>query len=213
MLAELRKHGRVDRWPTQARRADGQAVPVEITLVRLLDSDSRPLGSVALIRDARQPQELVDQLQQQELELIRLNRNLELACLDQACQGPRPFLVALADVDGFKSINDHWGHQVGDAYLIELARAWLAYLQGSEILARLGGDEFAYLCYRPLSILRLIRRQVEPDLAAAFPEIPGGLSLGYAQFHPWSPAAATLLAQADRRLYRNKQRRRRTARR
>jgi PAS domain S-box-containing protein len=82
MLAELRKHGRVDRWPTQARRADGQAVPVEITLVRLQDPDSRPLGSVAMIRDARQPQELVHQLQQQELDLIRLNRNLALANLE-----------------------------------------------------------------------------------------------------------------------------------
>jgi PAS domain S-box-containing protein len=82
MLAELRKHGRVDRWPTEARRADGQAVPVEITLVRLQDSDSRPLGSVAMIQDARQPQELVHQLQQQELDLIRLNRNLELANLE-----------------------------------------------------------------------------------------------------------------------------------
>jgi PAS domain S-box-containing protein len=82
MLAELRKHGRVDRWPTKARRADGRAVPVEITLVRLQDPDSRPLGSVALIRDARQPQELVDQLQHQELDLIRLNRNLELTNLE-----------------------------------------------------------------------------------------------------------------------------------
>lgn len=82
LLAELRKNGRVDRWPTQARRADGQMVPVEITLVRLQDHDSRPQGSVAMIRDARHPQELVDQLQQQELDLIRLNRHLELANLE-----------------------------------------------------------------------------------------------------------------------------------
>jgi diguanylate cyclase (GGDEF)-like protein len=156
---------------------------------------------------------LLDQAQRDGLTGI-YNRRYWDAFLDQACQGPSPFLAAIADVDGFKSINDYWGHQTGDAYLIELARAWLEYLQGSEILARLGGDEFAYLCYRPLPILRLIRRQVEHDLAAAFPEITGGLSLGYAQFHPRSPAAAaTLLAQADRRLYHNKQRRRRTARR
>jgi PAS domain S-box-containing protein len=82
MLAELRKHGRVDRWPTEARQADGQTVPVEITLVRVQGPDSRPLGSVAMIRDARQPQDLVHQLQQQELDLIHLNRNLELANLE-----------------------------------------------------------------------------------------------------------------------------------
>ena len=54
----------------------------EITLVRVQGPDSRPLGSVAMIRDARQPQDLVHQLQQQELDLIRLNRNLELANLE-----------------------------------------------------------------------------------------------------------------------------------
>jgi len=142
------------------------------------------------------------------------NRRYWDAFLDQACRGPLPFLVGITDVDGFKSINDRWGHQMGDAYLIELARAWSACLHGREILARVGGDEFACLCYRSLAVLRLIRRQVERDLAAAFPEIPGGLSLGYAHFHPRSPAAAaTLLAQADRRLYHNKQRPRRTPRR
>jgi diguanylate cyclase (GGDEF)-like protein len=165
------------------------------------------------LRLSQNQKALLDQAQRDGLTGI-YNRRYWDAFLDQACQGPIPFLVAVADVDGFKSINDHWGHQTGDAYLIELTRSWLTYLHGSEILARLGGDEFGYLCYRPLSILRLIRRQVEQHLAAAFPEIPGGLSLGYAHFHPRSPAtAATLLAQADRRLYRNKQRHRRTARR
>jgi PAS domain S-box-containing protein len=82
MLAELRKHGRLEQWPAQARRADGHSVPVEITLVRIVDAASRPQGSVAIIQDARQPQELVRQLQQQKLELIRLNRSLELANLE-----------------------------------------------------------------------------------------------------------------------------------
>jgi diguanylate cyclase (GGDEF)-like protein len=164
------------------------------------------------LRLSRNQKALLDQAQRDGLTGL-YNRRYWDAFLDQACLGSTPFLVAIADVDGFKGINDHWGHQTGDAYLMELARGWLAYLQGNEILARLGGDEFGYLCYRPLSILRLIRRQVEQDLAAAFPDIPGGLSLGYAHFHPRSPAAAaTIMAQADRRLYRNKQRRRRAVR-
>jgi PAS domain S-box-containing protein len=84
MLAELRQHGRVDHWHTEARRGEGQAVPVEITLVRLQGARAQPLGSVALIYDARQPRDLVDQLQQREMDLIRLNRNLELANLELA---------------------------------------------------------------------------------------------------------------------------------
>jgi len=153
---------------------------------------------------------LQDQARRDALTGIYNRRHWDV-CLEQACRETTPFLVAVADVDGFKRINDHWGHQTGDAYLIELARAWTACLQEREILARLGGDEFACLCYRPLAVLRVIHRRVERRLAGAFPEIPGGLSLGYAHFHPRSPAAGpALLARADRRLYRHKQQRRRT---
>ncbi|HEX9883972.1 MAG TPA: ATP-binding protein, partial [Desulfobaccales bacterium] len=82
MLARSRLDGRADRWPLQARRRDGGTVPVEVTLVRVHDGASRLLGSLALIQDARQPQDLVRQLQQQELTLVGLNRSLELANLE-----------------------------------------------------------------------------------------------------------------------------------
>lgn len=82
MLARSRLDGRADRWPLLARRRDGGTVPVEVTLVRIHDGASRLLGSLALIQDARQPQDLVRQLQQQELTLVGLNRSLELANLE-----------------------------------------------------------------------------------------------------------------------------------
>jgi PAS domain S-box-containing protein len=82
MLARSRLDGRADRWPLLARRRDGGTVPVEVTLVRVHDGASRLLGSLALIQDARQPQDLVRQLQQQELTLMGLNRSLELANLE-----------------------------------------------------------------------------------------------------------------------------------
>jgi PAS domain S-box-containing protein len=82
MLARSRLEGQVDRWPLLARRRDGGTVPVEVTLVRVHDRARRLLGSLALIHNARQPQELVRQLQQQELTLVGLNRSLELANLE-----------------------------------------------------------------------------------------------------------------------------------
>jgi PAS domain S-box-containing protein len=84
MLDQARLHGRVDNWPIQARRKDGRSIPVEISLVRVFDAGSRLLGSVAMIQDARQPQQLLRQLQQQELNLVYLNRKLELANLELA---------------------------------------------------------------------------------------------------------------------------------
>jgi diguanylate cyclase (GGDEF)-like protein len=151
---------------------------------------------------------LLDQAQRDSLTGV-YNRRYWDGILRRACQGTTPFLVAITDVDGFKEINDHWGHQLGDNFLIKLAQIWSEKMQEGEVLARLGGDEFVCLLHSPLLRLHLLRRQVEQELTAAFPELPVGLSLGYAHFHPQRPASADdLLTQADRRLYLDKNRRR-----
>ena len=84
MLAQARTHGRVDNYTIMARHSGGSPVPVEISLVRVHDAASRMLGSVAMINDRRHPDELVRNFQQQELALVHLNRNLELANLELA---------------------------------------------------------------------------------------------------------------------------------
>jgi diguanylate cyclase (GGDEF)-like protein len=53
--------------------------------------------------------------------------------------------VAIIDLDRFKFVNDHHGHQAGDRLLAEVAAAWRNELRGWEMLARYGGDEFALL--------------------------------------------------------------------
>jgi diguanylate cyclase (GGDEF)-like protein len=160
------------------------------------------------LRLSRHQRDLLHQAQRDGLTGV-YNRRQWNVFLEEACRGEKAFWVAVADVDWFKNINDRWGHQTGDDFLIELARVWSRQLQEGEILARLGGDEFGCLFYRSRPRLILLCQQVEQGLAAAFPKIPVGLSLGYAHFQPRRAAsAATLLAQADRRLYQNKQRRR-----
>jgi len=59
-----------------------------------------------------------------------------------------PLAVAVIDLDGFKSVNDRYGHATGDEVLVTLA-ARLATWAGGDLVARLGGDEFAgLLCPR-----------------------------------------------------------------
>ncbi len=53
--------------------------------------------------------------------------------------------VVMIDLDGFKSVNDLWGHSVGDDYLQAVAHALLCSVRASDTVARLGGDEFAIL--------------------------------------------------------------------
>ena len=137
------------------------------------------------------------------------NRRYWENALSQACAGQTPFILALADIDRFKEINDNWGHQVGDDFLRDLVRIWTAKLKNREILARLGGDEFTCLFRRSLTHLKQLRQEVEQDLAAVHPDLPVGVSLGYAVFQsrrPLDPPA--LMAQADERLYREKHQRR-----
>jgi diguanylate cyclase (GGDEF)-like protein/PAS domain S-box-containing protein len=74
------------------------------------------------------------------------NRTSLMPALDQAVQRARRknarLAVVFLDLDGFKEINDVYGHDAGDALLIELAGRLRDNLRASDLIARLGGDEF-----------------------------------------------------------------------
>ena len=53
--------------------------------------------------------------------------------------------VFLLDLDGFKPVNDRYGHDVGDALLVAVGKRLQQQLRGSDVVARLGGDEFVVL--------------------------------------------------------------------
>jgi PAS domain S-box-containing protein len=81
-FAELQAGGRVDRWPGTIMRIDRQTKSVELALMRVEDTADRLLGSVVIIQDLHQPQDLLRQWHQQQQELVQLNRSLELANLE-----------------------------------------------------------------------------------------------------------------------------------
>ena len=67
-------------------------------------------------------------------------------------KGGRSFVLCLIDIDHFKSINDKYGHQVGDVVLQDLARTLKSQLDNSKIVARYGGEEFVVIMDGPLQI-------------------------------------------------------------
>ena len=72
-----------------------------------------------------------------------LNRRSFMDALNDLCQAKRAFALILIDLDGFKSINDTYGHQAGDRLLQVVAGRIHQSIRPQDIGSRLGGDEFA----------------------------------------------------------------------
>jgi diguanylate cyclase (GGDEF)-like protein len=113
-----------------------------------------------------------------------------------ADQLSRPLVVAMLDLDHFKTVNDRDGHQAGDDMLRACADAWRQSLPQSAYLARYGGEEFAIL------LTDTDRARAERVLEALRAATPDGMtvSVGFAQWTPGSSVVDTLAA-ADAALY------------
>jgi diguanylate cyclase (GGDEF)-like protein len=116
--------------------------------------------------------------------------------------------VMLLDLDGFKQINDTFGHLVGDRVLIEVARGLCSTLRAQDTLARQGGDEFSILAPGTDDAhAALLATRVRNSLATVMTEAVS-TSVGWATFPRDGSEAAALLALADADLRRAKQERR-----
>jgi diguanylate cyclase (GGDEF)-like protein/PAS domain S-box-containing protein len=115
-----------------------------------------------------------------------------------------------ADLDNLKRINDTFGHEEGDAALIEAVALLRDAFRDSDIIARLGGDEFVVLAIdvgegTVASLSRRLReklqaRNARPDIAYAL-----SFSMGISRYDPDRPCSLQeLIAVADRRMYEEK---------
>ena len=118
--------------------------------------------------------------------------------------------ILCLDIDGFKNINDLYGHTTGDHALREVAGKLSATLSRGQTLARLGGDEFAILMPNiesPMEV-RLLVERLQSTVLAGTSEIglPGSISVsvGIALYPSDAPDRAELLTYADTALHRAK---------
>jgi diguanylate cyclase (GGDEF)-like protein len=119
------------------------------------------------------------------------------------------FAVLFVDLDGFKAVNDSFGHQTGDEVLRIVASRLRGTLRESDELARLGGDEFAIIAHTSPEGALVIRENVAnivvTPVVAAGKSIDIGLSAGVALFPGDGTTPEVLLAAADRDMYKMKQ--------
>jgi diguanylate cyclase (GGDEF)-like protein len=134
----------------------------------------------------------------------------ERALLPELARRAPDCAVLLLDLDGFKAINDTWGHETGDAVLRAVAERLQGCVRETDLVARLGGDEFAVLARPAHQVealgLRLQAAVAEPLQVSGLVLNPGA-SLGLATMVPGS-TRDEVLREADMCLYADKHRRR-----
>ncbi|WP_171035442.1 diguanylate cyclase domain-containing protein [Pseudoalteromonas ruthenica] len=126
-------------------------------------------------------------------------------------QQEKKFAIISIDLNEFKQVNDNFGHAVGDALLVHVARELETALRDADVVARLGGDEFLVLLYRindpdtVAQIVEKVRRHIESTpLAHGDLFIYPSLSCGYSCHTDQTLDIEALLNEADKRMYSDK---------
>lgn len=119
-----------------------------------------------------------------------------------------PLALCMLDLDGFKSVNDSFGHPAGDAVLQHFVTIAGAGLRGSDVLARYGGEEFTLVLpdteiHDGVAVAERIRERVEAAAFAAVADRRITVTIGIAQLAA-GDSAATLVARADAALFAGK---------
>ncbi|MBS3797816.1 MULTISPECIES: diguanylate cyclase [unclassified Pseudoalteromonas] len=132
--------------------------------------------------------------------------------LTRGAEVHKHFAIINIDVNDFKAVNDSYGHDCGDALLVHIARELQRTLRDSDIIARLGGDEFLVLLHRISSdeqvaaIVDKLRLHIERSpLNYKGHIVYPSISCGFSCYTECTLDIAALLAQADKRMYEDKQ--------
>ncbi|MGF6203400.1 sensor domain-containing diguanylate cyclase [Pseudomonas laurylsulfatiphila] len=217
-----------DRGHILARNADGSVARM-IGAHRSIEDkrrlfealERRNLSLEALIEERTQELSRVNQQLQLQLEenrklaqtdtltaianRYRLEQVLPQAC-DRAQRFREPLSLIAMDIDDFKTINDHYGHALGDAALVHVVENVKRFVREGDLLARWGGDEFIMtLPNTPLAEARTLAEKIRHGLADLLPVGDFQVTMSFGVVQRFEEEQQTgLMARADQALYRSK---------
>ena len=225
LLARIATGETLEHFQTERLCKDGRRITVSVSMSPIRDAGGRVVGASKICRD-------VSRQKAQEEEIRHLayfdgltdlpNRRLLLDRLQHAVELSRRTANGAAllyvDLDGFRSLNQQHGPQIGDLYLKHAARTIQGRVRSSDTVARLSNDEFVVLCENlgadhprardiahmlATSIEQLLERPCDLDGLA----YTGGASVGIQVFIGGAQSAQELLQRADAAMYRRKEER------
>lgn len=200
------------------RRKNGEVYAEMLNISTVRDDKGQPKNFVALFSDItaiKEHEKELDHIAHYDV-LTSLPNRILLADrlrqgMTQAVRRNQKLAVVFLDLDGFKTVNDTHGHEVGDQLLVAIAKRMKQTLRDSDTLARIGGDEFIAVLVDlddSTTSIPMLQRLLE---AAAQPLLQNGLclqvtaSLGvtfYPQAHDLD--AEQMMRQADQAMYQAK---------
>ena len=127
----------------------------------------------------------------------------------RARQNTSTFSLLYMDLDGFKMVNDAYGHDIGDKLLVEVAKRLNKVINPSDTLARVGGDEFVLLSNantqeQASELATQLVNSIEPEFRVENYELRVSLSIGIAMFPMHGGEAREMLFNADSAMYHTK---------
>ncbi len=200
------------------KRHNGEVFAELLTISAVCDSDGKTQNYVALFSDItsmKQHQQQLEHIAHYDPLTNIPNRMLLADRLQHAmvqCRRRGLFLaVAYLDLDGFKTINDTYGHDVGDKLLIKLSELMNTSLREGDTLARIGGDEFVavFSDLQEMSdceqiIARLLQAAMHP-ITINNKKLQISTSIGVTLYPQDAVDAEQLLRHADQAMYIAKQ--------
>jgi diguanylate cyclase (GGDEF)-like protein/PAS domain S-box-containing protein len=209
-LDDIEKGGAI--FESAHLRKDGKVMPVEIN-GRTIELDGKKV-IFSIIRDIsvrKTAEQKIEQLAHFD-ELTNLpNRNLFYDRLDQAVARAKryqqKFAILFMDLDGFKQVNDEFGHHVGDSLLGMVAERLTRSARDMDTVARVGGDEFVFILnnIEYADNVFLVANKILDSLSRPFvfkgKSCSIGCSIGISIFPDDTEDTETLVKMADDAMY------------
>jgi diguanylate cyclase (GGDEF)-like protein/PAS domain S-box-containing protein len=204
------------RWNGEIwnRRKDGDLYRERMTISMVRDADGEPVRYVSVFNDITtlwRKDEHIKHLAFHDALTDLPNRTLLMDRINQIIinsdREPCNLALLFLDLDGFKLVNDQYGHNVGDDLLKEVAKRLLGLVRQSDTVARLGGDEFIVVLNNPkgieeiASIATCVVSSINEPMEILGEVLRLGASVGIAMFPADASTSADLIKNADTAMY------------